>query len=120
MRSDCERLAPQLAAAGRGELDRDALEPHVGSCLRCRLELARYQRLFRILSQLAGDRAEVPPSLLSDVLDAIEAAAARTADRSALTARRVAYASAALGAAATGAIVLLRGRGDDRAVLAGS
>ena len=112
MPSVCEQVAERLPEACRGELPHRDLDAHVASCLRCRLELARYERLFRLLGQLAGDRVDPPPGVLSDVLAAIEAAAARSAVRTVLTGRRIAYAGACLTAALTGVVVVFKGRGE--------
>lgn len=111
MRSACKDVVARLPEACRGESRRPELDAHVRTCLRCRLELARYERLFRLLGQLAGDRAEPPPGVLAELMAAIEAAATRSAERTVLTGRRIAYAGACLGAALTGAVVLARGRG---------
>jgi predicted anti-sigma-YlaC factor YlaD len=48
---------------------------HLGSCLSCQAELARYRRLARLLAQLRDERAELPPGLLNDVLATVERAA---------------------------------------------
>jgi predicted anti-sigma-YlaC factor YlaD len=109
-----------LPEACRGELPHRDLDAHVGSCLRCRLELARYERLFRLLGQLAADCVEPPPGVLTDVLSAIETAAARSAARTLLTGRRIAYAGACLGAALTGVLVVAKGRGERALPASGS
>ncbi len=111
MQSACEQLVLRLPEACRGELSREELDAHARTCLRCRLEVARYERLFRLLGQLAGDRAEPPPGVLADLFAALEAAAARSAARTIVTGRRVAYVGACVGAALTGVLVVLRGRG---------
>ena len=60
---------------------------HVGSCLRCQSELARYRKLLRLLDQLRSYRVEPPPGAVADVLGALEAAAQRRVVRSVLTGR---------------------------------
>jgi len=110
-RSACDDVAARLPEACRGELPYRDLDAHVGHCLHCRLELARYERMFRLLGQLATDRADLPPGVVADVLSAIETVAARSAVRTVLTGRRIAYGGACLGAALTGVLVVLRGRG---------
>ena len=85
----CEQLAAALAAdadplaaAASGEL-----AVHVGTCLRCQAELARHRRLLRGLAALRTEEFVLPPSLLSDVLAAVERAATRSATRAALRRR---------------------------------
>jgi len=72
----------------------EAVVQHVGSCLRCQSELARYRKLLRLLNQLRAHRVEPPPGAVTDVLGALEDAAQRRVIRSALTGRRLAYAGA--------------------------
>jgi hypothetical protein len=85
---------------------------HVGSCLRCQCELARYRKLLRLLNQLRSYRVEPPPGAVTDVLGALEAAAQRRVVRSVLTGRRLAYvgALAAPAAAIIAVTVVHRGR----------
>ncbi len=70
----------------------EAVVEHVGRCLRCQSELAKYHKLLRLLNQLRGARVEPPPGAVTDVLDAIEDAAQRRVIRSALSGRRLVYA----------------------------
>jgi hypothetical protein len=72
--------------------------------------MARYERLFRLLAQLGAERLEPPPGVLTELFSAIETAAARSARRTLVTGRRVAYAGACVGAALTGTLVVLRQR----------
>ncbi len=109
MRPPCDHLARHLPAAARGEQHADIVAPHVASCLRCRLELLRWRRLFRALDALGEDRAELPPGLVAEVLATIETAARESARRTLVTGRRVAYGVACVGAALTGVLVA-RGR----------
>jgi len=51
--------------------------------------LARHRRLLRILGELRSTEVPLPPSLLTDVLDAVERAATRSVVRSALARHRV-------------------------------
>jgi anti-sigma factor RsiW len=85
---------------------------HVGSCLRCQAELARYRKLLRLLNQLRSYRVEPPPGTVADVLDALEAAAQRRVVRSVLSGRRLVYvgAFAAPAAAIIAVTVVHRGR----------
>jgi anti-sigma factor RsiW len=85
---------------------------HVGTCLRCQAELARYHKLMRLLNQLRAYRVEPPPGAVTDVLAALEQAAQRRVIRSALTGRRLVYAGAfaAPAAAVLAVTVARRGR----------
>jgi anti-sigma factor RsiW len=85
---------------------------HVGSCLRCQSELARYRKLLRLLNQLRSYRVEPPPGAVADVLGALEAAAQRRVVRSVLGGRRLACvgAFAAPAAAIIAVTVVHRGR----------
>ncbi len=67
---------------------------HVGACLGCQAELARYRKLLRLLNQLRSYRVEPPPGAVADVLGAFEAAAQRRVIRSVLTGRRLVYVGA--------------------------
>ena len=91
-----------------------AVEHHVESCLRCQAELARYRRLLRALHQLRTRYIEPTPGLLGDTLALIEDAAERSAMRSMLSGRRLAYAGAiggtAVATAATAALLIARSR----------
>jgi hypothetical protein len=94
----------------------EAVVDHVGQCLRCQAELARYRKLLRLLNQMRAARVEPPPGAVSDVLGAIEDAAQRQVIRSALSGRRLVYVGAlALPAAAIVAATVAR-RGRLRAV----
>lgn len=112
----CEQVRVELP----GVLDGGAQAPsglvqHVELCLACQAEVARYRKLMRLLQQLRrGEEVAVPAGIVADVLSSIELAASRSAVRSLLTGRRLAY-GAAIAAAATAAagLVLLtvcRGR----------
>ena len=85
---------------------------HVGACLRCQSELARYRKLLRLLNQLRYYRVEPPPGAVADVLCALEAAAQRRVIRSVLTGRRLVYvgAFAAPAAAMVAVTAVHRGR----------
>jgi hypothetical protein len=117
MSTTCTDLCDQLAASGgdAGALDETA-RSHVGSCLRCQADLVQHRRMLRALRSLREDVLEPTPGLVADVLAHIEEAGERTAIRSLLTGRRVAYigglAAATAAAGAAGALVLAtRGRG---------
>jgi len=82
---------------------------HVGECLRCQLELAKYRKLLRLLNQLRASTVEPPPGAVADVLGAIEEAAQRRVIRSALSGPRLVYAGAiAVPAAAVVAMTVAR------------
>lgn len=81
----------------------EAIVDHVGACLRCQAELARYHKVLRLLNQLRAHRIEPPPGAVADVLGALEEAAQRRVIRFALNGRRLAYAGAF---AAPAAVVL--------------
>jgi hypothetical protein len=82
---------------------------HVGRCLRCQSELAKYRRLLRLLNQLRATRIEPPPGAVADVLGALEEAAQRRVIRSALSGRRLVYVGAiAAPAAAVVAVTVAR------------
>ena len=85
---------------------------HVGACLRCQAELARYRKLLRLLNQLRSYRGEPPPGAVAEVLCTLEEAAQRRVIRSVLTGRRLAYvgALAAPAAAIVAVTVVHRGR----------
>jgi hypothetical protein len=108
----CEDVAAALPGLvdGSGLLDRRAAR-HVESCLRCQAELVQYRKLLRVLRTLRTEVLEPAPGLLSDVLARLEEAGERTAVRSILRGRRVAYisalAAATAAAGAAGAIVLV-------------
>ena len=112
----CAEVARALPSILDGEsAAADTLVEHVGSCLCCQSELARYRKLLRLLNQLRAHRVEPPPGAVADVLDALDAleeAAQRRVILSALTGRRLAYAGAfaAPAAALLAVSVARRGR----------
>jgi anti-sigma factor RsiW len=108
----CEEISPVLSGVVDGSvvLDRRATR-HVESCLHCQAELVQYRKLLRALQSLRTDVLEPSPGLLTDILVRLEEAGERSAVRSMLTGRRVAYvgalAAATAAAGAAGAIVLV-------------
>jgi hypothetical protein len=91
----CSQVALVLPSILDGDYAADeTVIRHVGSCLRCQSELARYRKLLRLLNQLRSYRVEPPAGVVADVLDALEEAAQRRVIRSLLTGRRIAYAGA--------------------------
>jgi len=101
---DVTRALPGLVDADVVGVD---IERHVESCLRCQAELARYRRMLRGLHELRTRYLEPSPGLLPQTLAALEAAGERSAARSLLTGRRLAYAGAGVALAAGAAVVLL-------------
>jgi anti-sigma factor RsiW len=91
-----------------------AVERHLQTCLRCQAELARYRRLLRTLAMLRTRYIEPNPGLLGDTLAALTDAAERSATRTLLSGRRLAYAGAiggtAVAAGATAALLIARSR----------
>jgi hypothetical protein len=102
----CDVVAVALSSDTVGALD-DSLITHAGSCLRCQRELAHHHRLLRVLGELRSDDVTLPPSLLSDVLVAVERAATRSVVRAALSRRRVRSAIGLTGAAALVALAVV-------------
>jgi hypothetical protein len=111
----CDQLSDALAGAADGSesFDRTARR-HIDQCLRCQAEMVQYRRLLRALQSLRTELVDPGPSLLADVLDAVETAGERHAIRMMLQGRRAAYlggvAVATAGAAATAAVLVSRSR----------
>jgi|SRR5271165_5260755 len=113
----CAEVAAALPSIlDRGSFAAETVIAHVGSCLRCQSELARYRKLLRLLNQLRGHRIEPPPGAVADVLGALEDAAQRRVIRSALAGRRLAYAGALAAPAAAVVAVTVARRGRLRRV----
>ena len=109
----CDDLIEHLAAAGGTDLDDPVARRHVEGCLRCQAEVAQYRKLLRALRTLRTEVLSPAPGLVSDILLSIEQAGERSAVRSALRGRRVAYMGAigvASVAAAGGAALVLASR----------
>jgi hypothetical protein len=118
VRSDaqpCDEVAEALPCLldGTQRADRSVVR-HVGSCLRCQAEMAKYRGMLRLLEQLRAQHPPLPPGALGSVLAAIEERAGQEVARSALLGRRAALVSAgalaAMGTAAAVALVAARGR----------
>ena len=91
----CAEVALVLPSILDGDSAADeAVVQHVGACLRCQAELARYRRLLRLLNQIRSYRVEPPPGAVADVLCALEEAAQRRVIRSVLSGRRLVYVGA--------------------------
>ena len=104
----CEQLTHHLAASDGSQLDDEAAQAHVESCLRCQAELAQYRKLLKALRTLRTEVLTPAPGLVTDILTHIEERGERSAMRSALKGRRLAYVGGVtLAATAGGAAALL-------------
>jgi hypothetical protein len=104
----CEQLTHHLAASAGAELDDEAAQAHVESCLRCQAEIAQYRKLLKALRTLRTEVLTPAPGLVTDILTHIEERGERSAMRSALKGRRLAYVGGVtLAATAGGAAALL-------------
>jgi anti-sigma factor RsiW len=119
----CEEVTSYLPALVDGDLTDLDVQRHVGACLRCQAELARYRRLLRTLATLRSRYVEPTPGLLGETLAAITDAAEHGARRTLLSGRRLAYAGAiggsALAVGTTAALLVLRSRKRAALALAG-
>lgn len=106
----CVEVAGRLGAVEEGTSAPGSIVSHVERCLFCQAELARYHKLFRLLHQLRTNDVSPPDGLVADILSAVEAAASRSAVRSVLTGRRLAYAGAVTAAGGAAAALLLLAR----------
>ena len=106
----CEELSEGLAAAADGsELLGRNERRHVERCLRCQAELVQYRKILRAMRAMRTEVLEPAPGLVTDILAHLEEAGERTAIRSLLWNRKVAYIgglAAATAAGATGAIIV--------------
>ena len=80
---------------------------HLGTCLRCQAELARYRRLLARLHQLRGDVVAPRPCSVAAVLAALEEAGDDGAVRSLLHSRAAAYVGGAVVATAAASAGML-------------
>jgi hypothetical protein len=95
-------------AEGSATLPR-AQRRHVEQCLRCQAELVQYRKVLRALRSMRTEVLEPAPGLVAEILTHIEEAGERTAIRSIITNRRVAYVggiAAATAAGAAGALIV--------------
>ena len=110
-------LLPALADGSDAGVDERVLA-HVHACLRCQAELARYQRLLRLLAQLRAHRPPAPEGAVAQVLTALEERAQAGALRSLVAGRRLALVAAvavSVGAAAgTSVVAVAKVRGARR------
>jgi hypothetical protein len=119
----CEEIADVLSEAADGSLALDRpSRRHVERCLRCQAELVQYRKLLRALHNLRTEVLEPAPGMVADILAYIEEAGERSAVRSMLKGRRVAYVggiAAATAAGAAGAILFAAKARKGRVRLAG-
>lgn len=103
LRPTCRVVAIRLAGVDDVDELSDRLASHVGTCLRCQAEAARYRSLHRRLGALADDAHQAPEGLVASVMrrlpDPVEVFTSRRR-RSILPSR------ATVTAAATGAAVV--------------
>ena len=116
----CDEVAALLPSLVDGVDEANlGVERHVQECLRCQTDLVRYRKLVRNLELLRTRYVEPTPGLLGDTLAALTDAAERSAFRTMVTARRLAYAGAIGGTAvATAATALIIARTRPRAASA--
>lgn len=108
----CEEVANELSDVASGSLMLGArARRHVSGCLRCQAEVAQYRKMLRTLRGLRSEVLQPGPSLVNDVLVAIEEAGERQAVGGIMRGRRAAYvggiAAATAAAAAGGALVVM-------------
>ena len=115
-------LPSALDGPAEAALDHDARR-HLGSCLRCQAELARYRRMLRALELLRTRYVAPAPGLLAATLAALDDGVDLDGRPSPLG-KRIALAGAALGASAMAAagataVIVARSRRRGRLPLAG-
>jgi predicted anti-sigma-YlaC factor YlaD len=117
----CEDIRTALPAIldGRSAATLDIVD-HVESCQDCQAELARYRGMLRLMQDLRAQRLEPPAGLMGEVLEALEGAAERTALRSALSGRRLAYSGAIGGMVLAGGLVVIVARRSARSAAVGA
>ncbi len=101
----CDEVAGRLAevAGGQAVLPR-AERRHVEACLRCQAEVVQYRKLLRAMRALRVEVLEPAPGMVSDILAYVEEAGERTALRSILGDRKLAYLGGLAVATAAGAV----------------
>jgi hypothetical protein len=102
-------------AVDAGEPVDIGVQQHVGQCLHCQAELARYHKLLKALRTLRAQYLIPAPGTLAQTLAALGESQERQAIRSVLSGRRGAYLGALGGAAvaagaAAAAVALARKR----------
>jgi hypothetical protein len=116
---DCQLVAdalPRLAESQLSSADYRGLRAgigaapvraHVGQCLRCQAEVARYRRLLRTLETMRTDRIDPAPDTLAAILASLEEAGSEAAGR---LVRRGAYLGGITVATAAGVLVWMSRR----------
>jgi anti-sigma factor RsiW len=118
----CEELAEMVSRSLDGDDPDDWLtRRHIGTCLRCQAELARYRKLVRTLRALRTEVFDPGPGLVADVVAALEEAGERHLLRSFLSGHKVVYVGglAVATAGAAGALVIASRSRGRRMALAG-
>jgi hypothetical protein len=98
----CDAFATALLGTGEDVLLDGGVFGHAETCIACQAALARHRRMVRTLGELRSECVPVPPSLLSDVLDAVGRAATRSAARATLSRHRI---GSALGLTTAAALI---------------
>ena len=106
MTMTCKAVRVQLPSIDDPEVLTGPLAAHIGSCLRCQAEVARYRRLHRSLGSLAEHVEVAPNGLVADVESRLSDGDA-VVDVSPQRVTRVAAAAGAVVAAA-GTVAMVR------------
>jgi len=106
----CRGAAGRVGGLGEGGEPPALLARHVSSCRRCQAELARYQRLVRLLSQLRAEQSALRPGVLADIVDAIGEVAEDRTSRAAPTGEHLALTASVVGALLAATVIMLAAR----------
>lgn len=113
MRAELDQRSRLLSDTVDGTVDEAIVLGDVENDLRFQAELVQYRKLVRALRSLRDDLLAPAPGVVDEVLLALDDAAERSAARSIISGRRVAYVGGIAAATAAGvgsAIVLARRR----------
>lgn len=100
----CEQLTEDLSALADGSASLSVAERrHVEQCLRCQAEVAQYRKLLRALRSLRGDVVQPNPSLVDEIIAALEEMGDGVNVRSLVQGRRLVYLGGLAAATAAGA-----------------
>ena len=72
MSATCRIVSTRLPLAGAEASFGSSIDAHVGECLTCQAEIARYRKLSRALSGLAGELVEAPDGFAARVEFALD------------------------------------------------
>ena len=109
-RADCVSVSDSLAAAGGSDRAFGPMElDHLATCLRCRAEQARYQRLMEAMQSLREAPVQEDYRLESQILETLDVHGRRLA-RWARSGVVAAVGGVAAGAAATAGLIAARHR----------